>query len=253
LCFLAEPVQAWRIVVLSPAAADILIQLGLEDQVVGKTRSIEEFPQAQKVGSHIKPNVELIKGLQPDLLIISSNRFFSEQMAAAIAAPSFEYHPQTLVEILQQTEQLAALTGQEAVGQALIARLRKQLSGLKPLARKPKVIYEISALPLSVAGQANIITDILRSAGAEPMDFGSAAIIKLNPEAIIQRQPQVYIYQVGPMNQNPTPPAERGNFVLLNSHYLKVDQLQWSRANSHSFQRVVELNQYLADLQRNLP
>lgn len=253
LCFLAEPAQAWRIVVLSPAAADILVQLGLENQVVGKTRSVEEFPQALKVGSHIKPNVELIKGLQPDLLIISSNRFFSEQMAVAIGAPSFEYHPQTLDEILKQTEQLAALTGQQAAGQALIARLRRQFSELKPLALKPKVVYEISALPLSVAGQTNIISDILRSAGAEPIDFGSAAIIKINPEAVIQRQPQLYLYQVGPMNQNPTPPGERGNFALLNSHYLKVDQLQWSRANSHSFARVVELNQYLFDLQRTQP
>lgn len=253
LCFLADPAQAWRIVVLSPAAADILVQLGLDDQVVGKTRNVEEFPQALKVGSHIKPNIELIKGLQPDLLLTSSNRFFNTQMAEAIGAQTFEYHPRTLKEILAQSEQLATLTGQQAEGQALIARLESQLKRLKPLTLKPKAIYEISALPLSVAGQTNIITDILRTAGADPIDFGPAAIIKLNPEAIIQHQPQLYIYQVGPMNQNPPPPAERGNFSLLQSRYLKVDQLQWSRANSQSFQRVVELNQYLLDLQRNLP
>jgi iron complex transport system substrate-binding protein len=221
--------------------------------VVGKTRSVEEFPLALKVGSHIKPNIELIKGLDPDLLVTSSNRFFSARMAEAIGARTFEYHPQTLTEIINQLKQLAALTGQQAAGQALIARLESQLDRLKPLKRKPKVIYEISALPLSVAGQANIVTDIIRTAGADPIDFGSAAIIKLNPEAIIHHQPQLYIYQVGPMSQNPTPPKERRNFSLLDSHYLKVDQLQWSRANSLSFQRVVELNQYLFDLQRNLP
>jgi len=241
---------AQRIVVLAPAAADIVLQLRLEDQVVGKTRSVEEFPQALKVGSHIKPNVELIKGLEPDLLIISSNRFFSEQMAAAVGAKTFTYHPQTLEDILQQTAQLAQLTGRKAAGQTLVAQLRRKIDGLQPLATRPRVVYEISALPLSVAGQTSIITDIIRTAGGEPLDFGRGAIIKLNPEAMILRQPALYIYQIGPMNQNPTPPAQRGNYHLLKSQYLQVDQLQWSRANSQSFTRVLELHQFLQNLQR---
>jgi iron complex transport system substrate-binding protein len=246
LLFLAEPACARRIVLLSPAAGDILLQLGLEDQVVGKTRSLEEFPQAKEVGSHIKPNVELIKGLEPDLLIISSNRFFSEQMAETVGAEIFVYSPNTLAEILQQTAKLAELTGRDSEGKALAQRLRRQLHGLQRPAKEAKVIYEISALPLSVAGQENIVCDIIRAAGGVPVDFGQHKIIKLNAEAVILSNPDLYIYQVGPMNQNPTAPAERGDFQLLQTRYLKVDQLEWSRANSQSFARVLELNKILA-------
>jgi len=245
LLFLAEPACARRIVLLAPAAGDILLQLGLEDQVVGKTRSLEEFPRATQVGSHIKPNVELIKGLEPDLLIISSNRFFSEQMAETVGAETFVYSPNTLAEILQQIDKLAHLTGRAAAGAELSQRLRKQLHQLQPPAKKPKVIYEISALPLSVAGQTNIISDIIRAAGGEPVDFGKRKIIKLNSEAIIIGNPNLYIYQVGPMNQNPTPPEERGDYQMINARFLKVNQLDWSRANSQSFARVLELNKIL--------
>ncbi len=246
LLFLAEPALARRIVVLAPAAGDILLQLGLEDQVVGKTRSLEEFPQALKVGSHIKPNVELIKGLNPDLLIISSNRFFSEQMSAAVGAETFVYSPKTLDDILQQIDNLARLTGREAAGTELSRRLRRQLQGLQRPQTTPKVVYEISSMPLSVAGQHNIISDIIRTAGGEPVDFGTRKIIKLGSEAVLINQPDLYIYQIGPMNMNPTPPQERGAYKRLKSRYLKVDQLKWSRANSQSFARVVELNRILA-------
>ena len=237
--------MARRIVLLAPAAGDILLQLGLEDQVVGKTRSLEEFPRAQKVGSHIKPNVELIKGLEPDLLIISSNRFFSEQMAETIGSETMVYNPQTLTQILEQIDSLAQLTGRETAGTELIQRLRQQLQDLQSPAQTLKVIYEISALPLSVAGKNNIISDIIRTAGGEPLDFGTRKIIKLNNEAVIVSRPDLYIYQVGPMNQNPTAPEERGDYRMLQARYLKVDQLEWSRANSQSFARVVELNRLL--------
>lgn len=245
LFFLAEPVFARRIVVLAPAAGDILRQLDLADQVVGKTRSLAEFPEALKVGSHIKPNVELILGLRPDLLIISSNRFFSEQMQAVVNAETFVYAPNTLSEILQQTKELARFTGRTQQAEELVDALRLKMQSVKKSTHPPKVVYEISAMPLSVAGSSNIVSDIIRTAGGEPLDFGARKIIKLGPEAIIVRRPQLYIYQVGPMNQNPTPPAERGAYRLLKSRFLKVNQLQWSRANTQSFERVLELNQLL--------
>lgn len=247
LFFLTDTAYAQRIVVLAPAAGEILQKLGLGEQVVGKTRSLEEFPGALKVGSHIKPNVELIKGLNPDLLVISSNRFFSEQMSATVGAETFVYNPNTLAEILQQTESLGLLTAREKEAGALTQHLRSRLHDIRITTHRPKVVYEISALPLSVAGSTNIVSDIIRAAGGEPLDFGARKIIKLNPEAIISGQPELYIYQIGPMNLNPTPPAERGEYRLLKSRFLEVDQLQWSRANSQSFERVLELNRILVD------
>ncbi len=70
LLFTFNAFAADRVIVLAPAAADILQKLGSSSQIVGKTKSVEEFPNALKVGSHIRPNLEIIMSLKPDLIII---------------------------------------------------------------------------------------------------------------------------------------------------------------------------------------
>ena len=244
LLFTTTSFAAERIVVLAPAAADIIEQLDAAALVVGKTRNVEEFPQASKVGSHIRPNLEIITALQPDLLVIGSNKFFSQEMAAAVDAQVFHYSPNSLEEILEQTAALAALIGRQELAQQLIAAQRQKLTQVLPLPTAPKVLYEISEAPLTIAGSGNILADIITRAGGEFVSGGERKMLRFNPEAVLALQPEIYLWQTGPMNQNPTPPAERGQYALLKADYLRVDQLQYSRANSKSFDNVLELNRY---------
>jgi len=244
LLFTTSSLAAERIVVLAPAAADLIEKLDAASLVVGKTRSVEEFPQATEVGSHIRPNLEIITSLQPDLLIISSTRFFSQEMAEALSARVFHYSPNTLEEILTQTSQLAELLGRTEQGERLIAAQRQKLSRVQPLKRTPKVLYEITEAPLAIAGTGNILADIVKAAGGELVSGGERKLLRFNPEAVLTLQPDIYIWQVGPMNQTPTPPAERGQYRLLRADFLQVDQLQYSRANTTSFDNVLELNRY---------
>lgn len=233
-----------RIVVLAPAAADIIDQLDAAELVVGKTRNVAEFPQATMVGSHIRPNLEIITSLQPDLLVISSNKFFSKEMAAAVDAQIFQYQPNTLEEILQQTLKLAGLIDHDQQALKLIETQQQKLKQIQPLAAAPKVIYEITEAPLTIAGSKNILADIIETAGGEFVSGGSRKMLRFNPEAVLALQPDVYIWQIGPMNQKPTPPQERGQYRLLKADYLQVDQLEYSRANTRSFDNVLKLNRY---------
>lgn len=244
LLFSSNCLAVERIVVLAPAAVDILTQLKVEDRVVGVTRSVREFSEAKRVGSHIRPNLEIIRALQPDLLILSSNRFFSDAMAQAVDAEVFYYHPETLENILQQTAELAALLEKEETGKQLIRKQRNKLKEVKPLHQSPKVVYEVTALPLMLAGQKNIVRDIIEHAGGNLLTPGNRKLVRFNMEAILAQQPDIYIYQVGPMNQNPTPPQDRGPLGRLDAKFLRVDELQYSRANTKSFDNVLELNRY---------
>ena len=244
LLFSTNALAAKRVVVLAPAAADILVRLQAQDRVVGVTRSVDAFPAATRVGSHIRPNLEIIRSLRPDLLILSSNRFFSAAMAAAVDAELFYYHPQTLEEVLQQSAALAAVLDRRAAGQTLIEEQRRKLEKIKRLPRAPGVIYEVSAMPLMLAGQKNIVRDIIEQAGGRLLTPGDRKLVRFNAEGILARQPRIYIYQVGPMNRNPTPPAERGPLRSLKATILQVDELQFSRANTGSFDNVLMLNRF---------
>ncbi len=238
---------AERIVVLAPAAADIIEKLDAAALVVGKTRSVEEFPQATQVGSHIRPNLEIVTSLQPDLLIISSNKFFSEEMAAALEVAVFYYSPDTLDEILEQTRKLAALIGRDTQALQLIETLQQKLKLVEPVNPAPRVMYEITEAPLTIAGTGNILADVITAAGGQFVSGGERKLLRFNPEAVLALQPEIYLWQVGPMNQNPTPPAERGQYALLKADFLQVDQLEYSRANSKSFDKVLELNRYFRE------
>jgi iron complex transport system substrate-binding protein len=249
LLFTTNSFAAQRIVVLAPAAADIIEKLDAAALVVGKTRSVAEFPQATKVGSHIRPNLEIITSLQPDLLVVSSNKFFSREMAGAVKAQVFYYNPNSLAEILEQTRQLGMLIDRQQQALQLIETQRQKLRRVQPLSRKPRVLYEITEAPLTIAGSENILADIIASAGGELVSGGERKLLRFNPEAVLALQPEIYLWQVGPMNQNPAPPAERGHYALLKADYRQVDQLQYSRANTHSFDSVLELNSYFKERQ----
>lgn len=231
-----------RIVLLAPAAGDIFNKLGAQDSIVGVTRNNFDFPNALKIGSHIKPNVELIKGLDPDLIIISSNRFFSQQMASVIDVDTLTYNPETLEEILSEINRYGAILEKQTQADELVAQLTQLLTELKPIAVPPKVVYEVTENPYIIAGKQSIIKSIIEHAGGKLFAPSNRKIAKFNIESVLMENPDFYIYQQGPMNKVPTPPADRKNFSLIDSQFIKVDQLSFSRATTDSFYHAMELN-----------
>ncbi len=236
---------AQRIVVLYAAASPILKSLGIDKEVVGVTRRDPLFPQAVKVGSHLRPNVELIKALHPDIIIAGSRRAFPEPLRKQVHAKVFHYDPRSLEEILKNIEALGRLLARKKEAARLISRLKQELSEITPPSCRPKVIYEIMERPLRVAGQKNIVTDIIRVAGGvNPVKISKKHVL-LSPEEVLLLQPDIYLYQRGPMNKNPTPPKQRAYFHGLQAKIMEVDEFAFARPGLNAFQAVCKLNQIL--------
>jgi iron complex transport system substrate-binding protein len=247
LIFTFNAFAAERVILLAPAAADIMSKLGCDAQIVGKTKSVDEFPNAEKVGSHIRPNMELIMSLSPDLIIIPSNRFFTEEMMKQVGVPVAEYNPITLDEILDEITKLGFLMDKRAEAETLNSRLRSKIENIQMPEATPTVLYEVMQLPFSVAGQNSIVTDIIRKAGGQNIAESKNKIVRYSLEAAVEKNPDIYIYQVGPMNKNPEPPETRAIFKAMDSEYLMVDEKEFSRANSVSFDKVLELNRIFTE------
>ncbi len=221
--------QAQRIVVLYAAASPILKALGLSKEVVGVTRSDHLFPHAVRVGSHLRPNLELIKALRPTLLVVGSSKAFPEEYAQRLGVPIFRYDPRTLEEILEAIASLGKRLQREDRAQRLIQRLQRRLQELKPLPRSVTAVYEVSSQPLRLAGQGSIVTDILRVAGAQNLVRSSRKHVLLSPEKVLAWQPEFYLYQVGPMNRRPIPPHQRPYFRGLKSQVVRVPEEEFAR------------------------
>jgi len=233
---------AHRIVVLYAAASPILKEFGLEQDVVGVTRRDNLFPQAVKVGSHLRPNIELIKALKPDLIIAGSHRAFPEALKKAVKAEVFYYDPRSLDEILGEIKALGRRLHREKEAKALVQKLQAKLSRLRPLSCHPRVIYEISQRPLKVAGQRCIVTAIIKAAGGENPIKVRRKHVLISPEEILLFSPDIYLYQVGPMNKNPIPPKQRSYFSGLRSEVIRVDELSFARPGLNAFSAALKLN-----------
>jgi len=235
-----------RVVLLAPASADIFIKLGLSEKVVGVTRSIKELPDAKRVGSHIRPNIEILRSLRPDLVVISSNRFFTEEMGRILKCDVYKYNPITLEGILEHISVLGKKFSKVNIAKSLKTSLRSEISGLLYETSSPTVFYEVTQMPFIAAGAKNIIKDIVERAGGRFVITEERKVFKLGIEKVLIAKPEFYIYQVGPMNKNPVPPNDRNEYKRLRSRFIKVDEKKFSRANTQSFKNVKELNKLFA-------
>jgi len=241
LCLSADAQAAQRIVVLAPAAADVLMRLEAADSVVGVTNSVSSFPHAVNVGTHMNPGLESIASLKPTLLIAGTK--FNPEFAKRMGAEFFLYDPKTLDDIIGIVRALGQKIEKAKQGEKLAEELQAVLDGLHPPRRGLSVLYETRSTPLSLAKNNTIIRDLLERAGMRYLYDGSAGLVSM--EYLIREQPDVYIYQQGPMNRNPVPPARRPGWDRFTTCTWKVDEFDFARPNTRLFETVQALNAIL--------
>ncbi len=239
-----------RIVLLAPAAGDVFKKLHLSNYVVGVTKHIKGFAKAVKVGSHIKPNMEIISSLKPDLIVISSTRFFNKSLKKYVEADIFIYNPYTLSQILKKITELGKKFNKEQEAAKLVEQLKIKLKKVKKLDTKPKVIFEIMQMPYIVAGKKDIVNDIIEKAGGINIVNVNRKHVRYSYEKVIEANPDFYLFQVGPMNKNPIPPDKREYFKYLKSKVIKINEKEFSRPNTKSFDNVLKLNGIFAQKKR---
>ncbi|MCE5334050.1 MAG: helical backbone metal receptor [Desulfobacteraceae bacterium] len=230
---LGQPIKlktgATRIIPLYGAFAEMLFSIGAGDQVIGRTQA-DTFPpelaRLPSVGTHMRPNVEMILGLKPDLVIQSASRKDETPEISRLVdsgVPVAVFSAKNFAEIFSVVERLGVITGRNSEAAAFVRSLSQRLErvsnaiGAADLAARPKVFFEIRAEPLTGAGRGSIVNEILNAAGAVNAIKNDKAIVQYSLEALLLENPDYYIVQEGPMNKSPVPPAQRPHYDRLNS------------------------------------
>jgi iron complex transport system substrate-binding protein len=249
------PRPADRIIPLYGAFSEILFAIGAGGRVVARTEAdrdppaIEELPS---VGTHMRPNVETILGMKPQLVLQSASRRAAlPEIHKLIEAgvPVAVFAPQTFPEIFATIQRLGTLSGSQEAAGMLVARLRERLQVVRnrvgQSGQRPRVFFEVRAEPLTAAGRGGIVEQILEAAGAENIVRGDKAMVQYSIEALLLEDPDVYILQTGPMNRSPMDPRERIHFKRLRAvrsqRVLRVDEHLYSRPGPRAVDAVEEL------------
>ncbi len=104
-----------RIVSLVPSITETLFDFGLEDRIVGVTRYCTQPPEARRpprliVGGSKSPNVQRIKDLNPDLIIINKEEQTRKHAQALQRLTTvFVTYPRTVTDVLVLIRQLSRL------------------------------------------------------------------------------------------------------------------------------------------------
>jgi iron complex transport system substrate-binding protein len=246
---------ARRIIPLYGAFAEMLFAMGAGTEVVARTQADQYPPEIVKlpsVGTHMRPNVEMIIGLKPDLVVQSGSRWaaagdMSRLKDAGIHVAVFS--PNTFEEVFSTMGRLAILVGRSDQGQEVVAALRKRLTvvreRLQNVKERQRVFFEVRPEPLTAAGRGSIVQEIITAAGAENAIKSEKAIVQYSLEALLVAGPDVYIVQRGPMSHNPLAPQKRPHFDQLSSvrkgKVIYVDEYLFSRPGPRCVEAVEQL------------
>ncbi|MEW5775104.1 MAG: ABC transporter substrate-binding protein [Thermodesulfobacteriota bacterium] len=258
---LAAPAR--RIIALYGAFNEILAAMGLTDRLAARTQADVEPPAIAalpSIGTHMRPNLELILGLAPDLVLQMGGREAASEPVAALrrlGAPTAFFTAGSFAELFAVVERLGALTGEPDRAAALVAGLRARLDRVAEMvkaaqakgAAAPRVVYEVRYPNLLAAGRGSLVSEVIARAGGVNAVEGDGKLVRLAEEELLRLNPDLYLVQRGPMNPNPIPLAERPHFATLAAakagRVVQVDERAYSRPGPRAVDAVEELAKVL--------
>lgn len=200
-----------RIVSLAPSVTEILFAIGAGPQVVGVTKFCTYPPEADalpEIGgfSTTSISVEAIVGLKPDLVIAgtTSQQPIVEQLEQ-LAVPVVVLAPESFEQVYANIAQAGYLTGHAAEASGVVDEMRARVEAVAatvasiPSDERPTVYWEVYDDPLTTAGPATFIGQMIELAGATN-SFADATenYPQVSAEAVFERNPQVIL---GPDSQ----------------------------------------------------
>ncbi len=195
-----------RIVSTSPSITETLFALGLGDRVVGVSafcRFPPEVLKLPKVGTFLKPDAELIAGLQPDLVVVHELSTGIDRKLRSLHIPFVVVDRGTLASVFSSIRQIAAGAGVAARGDLLVADIERRLQTERRAggrAPHPRVLFIIGRNPgtltdLVAVGPGSYINDLIEIAGGKNVlaISGQPEYPRISMETVLRLDPDVIV------------------------------------------------------------
>jgi iron complex transport system substrate-binding protein len=254
---LAQP--AGRIVALYGAFNEILAGMGLTDRIVARTEADAEPPAIAGlpvIGTHMRPNLERILAVKPDLAIQMAGRGESLETAeklSALGVPVAVFSINDFPQLFAAIRRIGVLTGKTDAAEALCRTLRQRLdaaASAAPSGKRPTVFFEVRSGSLLAAGKGSMVDAVILAAGGDNAVTQDKKLVRLADEELLRLAPKVCLTQRGPMNPEARPMTERPQYATLPcvaaGRAFVVDEATFSRPGPRSVDAVEELARLLA-------
>ena len=191
------------VVTSAPALAEMVCAIEGRDHLVGVSSycthppSLTSLPQ---VGGAIDPNLEVIDGLAPDLILLQGRHAGLEELAGRRSWTIELFRIETIQDVLGSLDRLGLLLGKPAQAARERARLEAALALAKQghPSRPPRVLLvfgrrEGALTQLSCSGEGTFLSECLEAVGGTNCLEGLTGYPLVSTEVLVQRAPDLII------------------------------------------------------------
>lgn len=204
-----------RIVSLIPSNTEISFALGLGEKVVGVS-DFDNYPEEatakEKIGG-MEFNVEKIISLDPQLVLAHASSAHNseaglEQLRSAGIQVLVINDAKNLDDVYESITMVGTASGEKEKAEEIVAEMKEKFASIaekaKSVEKKKSVYVEVGGAPeLYAAGANTFLQELLELIGAENV-ITEEGWPKMDPEAVIERNPDVIITTYGYYTENVT-------------------------------------------------
>jgi len=196
------PDHPHRVICLMPTVTDTVFALGAGDDVVGIS-DYTKYPAAAltkpSVGDLIKPSIETILSLHPDLVIGTQPKGpmeVTDQLERA-GIPIFLVSPHGIAGIFHSIESVGMALNRTPQADALVHSLQQRVDAVRARTKglpAPRVFMPIWYDPITTIGKNAFITEVIEAAGGRSVtDDLTSEWPQISMEVVLERAPDALL------------------------------------------------------------
>ncbi len=229
-----------RVVSMIPSVTDLVLALGIEDRLVGRTRydSRPELADLPSVGGGLDPDLESLLGLAPDLVVLWPDHDLRGVGARLrdLGIPTYSARIEGIADFRRHGAAIGALLGSAARADSLLGSLDHELRAIRRSVQGrpvPEVVYVVALNPPTVAGPGTFVDSLIATAGGRNAfrDLtGNWPQVSL--EEVVRRQPDfvaVSVTDVSALGQLRDAPGWRSVAAVRDGRAAAFDPNRFNR------------------------
>jgi iron complex transport system substrate-binding protein len=196
---LSQP--ASRIVSLMPTVTDLVIAMGHADRLIART-DYDNDPRIARlpsIGGGLTPSVEWLAAQKPDLVVAWPDNATRSVVSRieAVGIRVYAARTETIADAVRTIRNVGVLLNATRAADSLARSITTSLDSVRRAAAarvRVRVAYVLAVQPLTIAGPATFIDELIRIAGGENV-FADVRqpFPEVNLEELIRRDPDVIV------------------------------------------------------------
>ena len=248
---LTSVILAKRIIVLDPAATEIIYALGAEENIVAISHlersgiwPEEKTKLLPSVGSYVKPNMEKVVELKPDLVIVSHHSLGVKEDLAKFNIEVWNMTAKSYADMYEYIEKIAKYVDKVEEAKKIVAEMKEGIEKIdKSKVKGKSALFVFSENPMMLFCKDTLASDTLNQLGMINLCTADIQTPIINAEEILSKDPDYIFHSSRDKNFVDKNPLLKNTKAYKNGKVIETSQSKIMRSSPQIVQALQDLSQ----------